>query len=113
MREVGGPVERVYIPAEVAAGFPAAAFLPDQVMVRPPLADALHDQLLRSPVGFRDQIGLALVFDGDLAKAGHEQRTGFARQFLHWINIVVGLNHQRLRRPPSSAMCMISCLKMK
>ena len=43
--EVGGAVERVNVPAEVASGFATAAFFANQVMLRPLPAYALHNHL--------------------------------------------------------------------
>src|SRR4029077_17579811 len=44
--KVGGAIERVNVPAKVAAGLTPAAFLAHQIVVRPLLADALDNQLL-------------------------------------------------------------------
>src|SRR5262245_10291274 len=41
VREVGGAVERVNVPAEIAAGFAPAAFFANQVVLGPLFADAL------------------------------------------------------------------------
>src|SRR5258708_31790856 len=82
-------------------------------MCRPLLANARDNQLFRVAVGRRDQINITLVLNGYLAEIRHEQGSGFAGHILHGSEIVRGGTHQRERRPLSSAMYIISCLKIK
>src|SRR5262249_7155616 len=112
MREVRGSVQWVDIPVKIAAGFPAAAFFAEKIMVRPQFADALDDQLFRAAIRLRDQVDITFVLDGNFAEEGKQQRAGLASQFLHRGEIVLLSAHQRPRRPLSSAIYMISCLKM-
>src|SRR5580698_4218504 len=77
--KVGGAVERVDVPAVVAAGVQQAAFLAEDIVRRPVLAQALANEGFGFAVGDGDQVGLALVFDGYVAmEILHEQGAGLA-----------------------------------
>src|SRR5688572_33459997 len=78
--EIGGAIERIHVPAEVAAGLVPRAFFADHVMPRPAGADAVDDELLGLAVGDRDQVDVALIFHqyatGEVVK---QERSGLAR----------------------------------
>src|SRR5579863_4149098 len=156
MRKVRGAVERVHIPAVVAALVVQSLLFAKHVVAGKLLLDAFANQRFRSAVGRGNQIGVALVFDLDvLLKILHQQRARFARNGRHgrekgfgmrgtglhfrWVTLgatrsaqtedcrfqlvdlqstICNLTFPRARSPlhfrlpPSSAMYMISCLKM-
>ena len=84
VREIRRPVQRIDIPAIVAAAIGARAFFAEEIVSGPALANALHDQLFGRAISLGDQVDIALVFETDAApKAVHEQRAGFARNLFH------------------------------
>src|SRR5947207_14317780 len=110
--KVGGAIQRVNIPEEVASGFVAAALFSHHVMRWPLLADTRKNQLFRAAVGLGDQVNVTFVFDSYFAEVRHQQRTGLTGQFMQGCEIVLPKAHVRERRPLSSAIYMISCLKI-
>src|SRR5258708_38447680 len=112
MSEVGSAVGRINVPPIVAAGLGAAACFADQGVGGPLFADARDDQFFCAAVGLGDQVGVPFIFDGDFPEIREQQHAGSARQALHGSDEVLPRAHARARRPPSSAMYMISCLKM-
>src|SRR5579863_5615643 len=84
MREVRSSVERVHIPAVIAARVAQSAFFAKNVMRGPVLADAFADQCLAVPVGHSNQVRLALVLHFDaLAEMFHQKRASFTRDLRH------------------------------
>src|SRR5579863_6124792 len=77
--EIGGAIERVDVPAVVAAGILQAALFAENVVRRPVLTQALADQDLGFAVSDGNEVSVALVFDGHVAvEVVHEQGAGFA-----------------------------------
>ena len=84
VREVRRTVERIDIPARVAAGFNAGPFFPHHIVRRKFRSDSLQNERFGLAVGNRDQVDIAFVFDGHAsAKMFHEKRAGFARDRFH------------------------------
>ena len=73
MGEVGCPVERIDIPLVVAAVLAAGTLFSHEVMIGPECGDAFGDEPFGGAVSLGDQVGVALVLDGDLAEVGHEE----------------------------------------
>ena len=63
MREVRRAIQRIYIPAIIAALIAKSLLFTQNVVRGPLLADAVADQHFGSPVGRRYQVSVALVFD--------------------------------------------------
>ncbi len=61
MGEVGGPVQRVHVPAKLALQPLARALFAVDSMLRKGLGQPLANQLFRCPVGHRHQVHVALV----------------------------------------------------
>ena len=61
MREVGGAIERINVPAIFAAGLGTRALFAEDVVLRPAFSDPRRNQLLRLTVGLGDQINIALI----------------------------------------------------
>jgi hypothetical protein len=80
VRKIGGPVERVHVPAILGAGIHPAAFLGDDRVGRKVRPQTLHHQRLGCPVRFRNQVVLAFPLHGDppLEVAG-QQGAGLPR----------------------------------
>ena len=73
MGEISSTVERIDIPAVVAARILQAAFFAENVEARPALVQPLSDEQLGLAIGHRNQIGLAFIFHGDaLPKILHQ-----------------------------------------
>ena len=110
--KIGGAVEGIHVPAIVAALLGAGAFLAQDVMPGPALANTAHDQIFRGAVGDRDQVHIALVLDlNPPPEVLHQDAAGFAGDLGHPRD-KVAVGHHGFRRPRSSAMYMIWCLKM-
>ena len=65
MGEIRSTVERIDVPAIVAACVLQAAFFAENVKARPALAQTLSDEQFGLAIGHRNQISLAFVFHGD------------------------------------------------
>ena len=63
MGEIRSPIQRINVPAILAASLGARAFFPENVVLGPALANARGNQLLRLPVSFGDEINVALVIN--------------------------------------------------
>src|SRR5258708_15746216 len=84
MGEIGCAVQRINVPAIVAALVAESLLFTKNIVRRPLLADAFSDQHFGSAVRRRHQIGLALVFNFEmLVEMMHQQRTGLARDSGH------------------------------
>ena len=79
MREVGGSIERIDIPAELLLHAFARSLFAVDAVVGPDLADAGADQFLHRPVGDGHQVDIALVLRGHAGGQKFAQtRTRFA-----------------------------------
>ncbi len=84
MCEVGGAVERVDVPAIVAAGIDQALLFAENIVAGPTRFDAFPDQNLGLAVGDRDQVGIALVLDLHvLLEVSHQQGARLAGDLGH------------------------------
>ena len=80
MREVGGAVERIDVPAVVGFGLAARAFLADDAVLRPARLQTFDNQFFGGAIGLGHQVDVALVLDGDAPReVAHQKRAGFAR----------------------------------
>ena len=79
MREVRRAVQRIDVPAIVAALVAESLLFAENVVRGPLLANAFADQDFGSAISRRHQVGLALVFDLQvLVEVMHQQSAGFA-----------------------------------
>src|SRR5580658_8612732 len=84
MSEVRGAVERIDVPAIVAALIVQSLLFPQHVVRGKLLTDALADQRFGSAVGRGHQVRIALVFDLQfLVEVLDKQRARFARNGRH------------------------------
>src|ERR1017187_7486236 len=80
MREVGGAVQRVHVPAVFRRAGMAAAFLGHDAVLRKAGLQPLDHQFFGCAVGFRDQVKLALQLERHAPlEVGGQQRAGFTR----------------------------------
>src|SRR5215469_11506846 len=112
MGEIGGAVERIDIPAIVAAGVDETLLFAKDVVAGKLTSDPLPDERLRLAVGGRHQIGFSLVLDVYIAaEKPHEQRARLAGDLSHGRNKPAPITSTHaVRFPGVSAMYMISCL---
>ena len=95
VREVGGAVQRVHIPAIFGGALVAAALLRHDAVIRKAGFEPLHDQLLRSSVGLGHQIESAFQFEMYMTvEIVSKQRSGLMRDFNRAFQII---RHYRLR----------------
>ena len=79
MREVGGAVERIDVPAILASGIVQAFFLAQHIVRWPERTNALANQRFGFAVGGCDEVGVALVFNFDVQiEVLHEERARLA-----------------------------------
>src|SRR5438067_7439437 len=133
MGKIGGAVKGINVPAIVAATVVQPAFFAENIVRGPAGANPFQDELFRIAVGDRDQINVAFVFNLDtLTEVVLQHRAGLACNVGHRRNELAVLFHFCIVVPSaarnlvftpyqapgsrcyffSSAMYMISCLKM-
>ena len=96
MREIGGAVQRIDVPAILAALIVQSLLFAQHIMRRKLLGDALADQHLGGAVGRRHQIGVALVLDlQSLMEIRQQQRSGLASDGRHGGEIAFGMRCSR------------------
>ena len=79
MGKIGRAIERIHVPAILAAGIHQTFFLAQYVVGRPTVKDSRSDQRFRLAISDGDEICLALVFDLHMfLKIGHQQGSRFA-----------------------------------
>ena len=84
VREVGGAIERVHVPAIVTAGIDQALLFTEDIVARPTRFDPLPDQNLRLAIRHGDQVRVALVLHlYVLLEVSHQQGAGFAGDIGH------------------------------
>ena len=66
MREIGGAIERIHVPAVLAAGVAQSFLLAEHVMPRPSLSNAFANQGFRFAIGRGNQVGFAFVLDANV-----------------------------------------------
>ena len=82
VREVGGAVQRIDVPAEFGSSVVAAAFFGDDAVGREVRAQPLDHELFAGAVGFGDEIEIAFQLEGDAAlEEVRQQRAAFAGDF--------------------------------
>src|SRR5690242_9340546 len=106
--EVRGPVEWIDIPEVFTGTLRSRAFFTYDSVFGKCSTQAFYNQLLRSPVRFRDHVHCpyALVFGLDAPRVVLEQQSASASRNFCGSGDVVGLldAHRRPRRPLSSAI---------
>ena len=99
MGKVGGAVQRVHVPAELALQPLARALFAVDSVIRKGLAQPGADQLFRRAVGHRDQVHVALVLGlNALGKELAQARSGLARDLCGLGNPNEILRNRRLCR---------------
>ncbi len=79
MREVRGTVQRIDVPAILAALIAKSLLFAQNIVRGPLLADAFANQHLGGAIGRCHQVRVTLVFDFQmLMEMMHQQRTGLA-----------------------------------
>ena len=97
MSEIGGPVERIDIPAVIGAGLLAAALLTHDSVLGEMAAQAVNDERLRAPVSFSHEVRGALVRNlVGMVEELREQSARLARNLGR--RIQVGLHDEQIRK---------------
>ena len=97
MGEVRGAIERVHVPAIVAARIHQALLFAENIVAGPVLLDAFADQNFGLAVRYGDQVGLAFVLDlYTLIKVFHQQSACLASDPRHGRNkvVMIALRHK-------------------
>src|SRR6185437_2053325 len=93
MRKIRCAIERIHVPAILAARVHQPVFLTQNVMGGPFFLDSLADQRFRTSVGLRYQIRVAFVLNlHATAEENHKQYSRFTRNFLRGGNILICAN---------------------